>query len=379
MSFDDLMRRLLFLPEAATEFARSVDRLHFFVILVTMAGAAIVAFAALVFLLRYGRKGRPLSTPRVRASVGFEGLVIGGLLSLFLLWWVIGFRQYIAYATPPAGDAVEIYVTAKQWMWKFASPSGRASIGVLVVPEGRVVRLIMTSRDVIHSFYVPAFRLKRDVLPGRFTVTWFDARDAGVYDVHCAEFCGTEHSRMSASVVVLPPDLYERWLDGEEPEPVARAGARLRLGGGQVGDVEQVDMAEHGQRLAAAHGCFACHTIDGQPHIGPTWQGLFGKRVALESGDVVRADEAYLTRSMMDPHSDIVAGFQPVMPTYLGTLENTEAAAIVQFIKSLHPGQRSPEVRLPEARVVAQDGGPPAAHRDGASRDAGSGDTAGAR
>ncbi len=352
MNPEKLLRELLFLPKSASNFADSIDHLHFFVISVTMLGSAAVFVVALWFMLRYRRTSEPGTTPRIQAPKRMEILVIGVLLGLFILWWVIGFMQYIAYATPPR-DAEEIYVTGKQWMWKFAYKDGHATVGVLVVPVNRDIRLMMTSRDVIHSFYLPNFRIKHDVLPGRYTTAWFKARETGIFDVYCAEFCGTSHSRMWASVVVLPEEDYEDWLDGEEPELVAKASARPTLEGAEVSRVgeQRLSMAEQGRQAASENGCFACHTIDGQPHIGPTWAGLYEKPVKLTNGKTVVADEEYLTRSMMEPLDEVVAGYQPVMPTYLGSLKQPEAAAIVEFIKSLSHQRPNPRVRLPEANV----------------------------
>lgn len=357
MNTDELLRKLLFLPEAATGFADSIDQLHFFVISVTMLGSLIVFATAGWFLIRFRRRGEPTTTPRVQATKRMEFTFIGVLLGLFILWWVIGFLQYIAYASPPPA-AQEVYVVAKQWMWKFSYPDGRATVGLLVVPVDRDVRLVMTSRDVIHSFYVPAFRIKQDLLPGRYTTTWFRARSEGIFDVYCAEFCGTSHSRMWASVVALGSVDYESWLDGGKPPLVAEAGARAALAGWRVSRVGEgtTSMAEQGRRAASANGCLACHTIDGQPHIGPTWRNLFGKAVQLQSGQTVVADEEYLTRSMMEPLTDVVEGFPPVMPTYLGVLKQPDAAAIVEFIKSLRRDAPEPRVRLPDARVKPMDG-----------------------
>ena len=360
MNPDHLMRKLLFLPDAATHFADGIDHLHFFVITVTMLGSAGVFLAGLYFIIRYYRSAEPTKTPTVRASMKFEAVVIGSLLALFVLWWVIGFVQYIAYATPPR-DADDVYVIAKQWMWKFAYPDGRATIGALVVPVDRDVRLVMTSRDVIHSFYVPAFRIKRDVLPARYTRAWFRARQVCIFDAYCAEFCGQSHSRMWASVVVLSKEEYAVWLSGKVPRLLAQAAALQSQRGVnvQLETEPVVDMVEQGRKAAAKNGCFACHTIDGQPYIGPTWRRLYGQPVDLQDGRQLIADEEYLTRSMMDPILDIVRGYRPVMPTYLGSLRQPEAAAIVEFIKSLD--ERAPEnrVALPKAEVIP-DAGPPA-------------------
>lgn len=356
MNVDQWLRELLFLPEAATEFADGIDQLHFFVISVTMLGSAAVFMAALWFVIRYRRRAEPGTTPAVKASKPLEFSLIALLLSLFILWWVIGFFQYIGYATPPRG-AEEVYVTGKQWMWKFSYPDGRASVGVLVVPVDRDVRLILTSRDVIHSFYAPAFRLKQDALPGRYTTAWFRAREQGVFDVYCAEYCGVSHSRMWASVVVLKGADYERWLEGDEPQLVADATTRAAVEGYEFQRVGQQasSMAEEGRKAASENGCFACHTIDGQPHIGPTWQNLYGRTVSLNDGTKVVADEEYLTRSMMEPLQQVVDGFQPVMPTYLGTLSQPQAAAIVEFIKSLKDVPPKPKVALPQASVTTRE------------------------
>jgi cytochrome c oxidase subunit 2 len=217
-----------------------------------------------------------------------------------------------------------IYVTAKQWMWKFADPSGPSSADALVVPVGRPVKLIMTSRDVIHSFYVPAFRIKQDVIPGRAVTTWFEAVVPGTYDVLCTQYCGTRHSMMRAQVVALEPTDYARWLDA--------ARAPLALPGGK-GDGQ--GLAARGREVAAERGCLRCHTVDGSPFIGPSWAGVFGRRRATADGGEVLVDEAYLTQSMMEPRAVIAAGFQPVMPSYQGVLDPEQTSALLEYIRSL--------------------------------------------
>lgn len=358
MNPDEVMRKILFLPVAATQFADHIDHLHFFVITITMLGSAGVFLAGLYFIVRYRRVAEPNTTPNVSTSKTREAVVIGSLLGLFVLWWLIGFYQYISYSTPPRASN-DVYVVAKQWMWKFAYPDGRATIGALIVPVDRDIRLVMTSRDVIHSFYVPAFRFKRDVLPGRYTYAWFHANQTGVYDVFCAEFCGKSHSRMLANVIVLSKADYAAWLDGDLPKPIDQSAALASLQGlaKKQHGYAPLNMAEQGRLAASKHGCFACHTIDGQPHIGPTWLGLYRQRVPVQNGRLVLADEEYLTRSMMDPLFDIVRGFAPVMPTYLGTLSQPDAAVIVEFIKSLADKPAEREVVLPKLEVFDQDAG----------------------
>jgi cytochrome c oxidase subunit 2 len=344
---NEFLRRLLFLPEQATQLAREIDGLHYFVIAVTMLGSAAAGGTALYFLWRYRRLGRAQPTPLVTGSRSFEAASVAGLLALFILWWVIGFYQYLHLSTAPPHD-VEIYVVGKQWMWKFAQPDGRSSVGVMVVPHGKTVRLVMTSRDVIHSFYVPAFRIKQDVLPDRYTGAWFKAERPGTYPVYCTEYCGLSHSRMWASIVVLEPEPYRRWLDGEIPEQVVAAAANAQLDGGRFAIEEGPTLVEQGRRVASERGCLACHTLDGQRHIGPTWRGLYGSTVTLATGERVVADEGYLTESMMDPPVQVVAGFAPVMPTFRGSLSQPEVGVLLALIKSLKDRGPAKTVDLPQ-------------------------------
>jgi cytochrome c oxidase subunit 2 len=321
---NELLRQLLALPPQSSSVAREIDILHYTVILATMAGVTLAAAVTGVFLLRYRRRTAVIPlTPCISAPTWLEVSVIGGLLGMFCLWRVIGFAQYRTLENPPA-DAMPIYVTAKQWMWEFDYPAGPTSNDVLVVPVGRPVKLIMTSRDVIHSFYVPSFRIKQDVIPGRAVVTWFEAVEPGTFDVLCAEYCGTNHSFMRAQVVALADADYERWLDA--------ARAPLTLPGAK-GDGQR--LAERGRDVAARHGCLRCHSIDGTPFIGPTWANAFGHQRATADGRSVLIDEAYLTESMMDPRAVIAAGYQPVMPSYQGQLTPAETAQILELIRSL--------------------------------------------
>src|SRR5690606_4330705 len=254
--------------------------------------------------------------------------------------------------------------TGKQWMWKFAYPEGKQTINTLVVPANRNVQLVMTSRDVIHSFYVPAFRVKQDVLPGRYYTTWFRATRPGTYRIYCAEYCGLSHSAMWGDVVALEADDYERWLEGEPLEnfvqlPPGPPMARVATGLGPdlpayprgIAEASQPrSMADWGREVAALKGCLACHTLDGQPHIGPTWRNLWYRETPLADGRVIIADEAYLTRSMMDPMLELVQGYAPVMPTYQGLLEPAEVGAILELIRSISEPLPTP-ARAPEPLV----------------------------
>jgi cytochrome c oxidase subunit 2 len=245
----------------------------------------------------------------------------------------------VRLTTPPA-DSMDVYVMGKQWMWKFAYPDGPNGVNVLRVPANRPVRLLMTSRDVIHSFFVPAFRIKQDVLPGRYTQTWFEATMPGRYPVLCTEMCGTGHSTMRAEVVVMPPNEFDKWYTDQ------RQQTRPRQKDGTKIAVEDRDphatMIEMGQKLAESAGCFKCHSTDGSPHIGPTWLDMYMRKETLQNGQVQLADEAYITESMMDPKAKQVKGYQLVMPSYHGRLEGPESAAIVEYIKSLRSDSPEP-------------------------------------
>jgi cytochrome c oxidase subunit 2 len=328
---NDLLRRVLFLPEQGSAYARSVDHLHYFVIIATMLGAAAVFTAAAVFMVRYRRRRQGEATARLEPRRIHEVLFVGLPLALFLTWFAIGFPQYVSLQTPPR-DAMDVYVQAKKWMWEFAYPGGPNSTDVLRVPAGRPVRLLLTSRDVIHSFFVPAFRLKQDVLPGRYTQTWFLAASPGRHQIFCAEYCGVGHSAMLGEVVVMKAEEFDAWIADQRrglaqtQDAAAAPGEALDIRG---------SLLDQGRRLAGEYGCFGCHTVDGSRHIGPTWLDLYGKVERLEGGKTVRVDEAYLTRSIMDPRADIVLGYQPVMPTFQGRVAAPEIAAIVEFIKSL--------------------------------------------
>jgi cytochrome c oxidase subunit 2 len=329
---NELFRRFLFLPEQASTVAPSVDHLHYFVIGTTLILSTVVGLTALGFFVRYRRRSEIELTPIIAPSLWFEVITIGLPLAFFLGWSWIGFRGFVRLQTPPPG-AMDVYVMAKQWMWKFAYPDGPSSIGVLRVPAHRPVRLLLTSRDVIHSFYVPSFRIKQDALPGRYTQIWFEATQTGRFQVLCAEYCGTDHSNMWGEVVVVRPEEFDAWMAAAK-----RAGPTARQDmapTSQESPEPNASMPAIGQRLAAQLGCLKCHSVDGSPHIGPTWLDLYGRREPMQDGQTIVVDEAYLTESMMDPRAHVVAGFAPVMPTFQGRLAGPDTAAIVEYIKSL--------------------------------------------
>jgi cytochrome c oxidase subunit II len=328
---NELLRRLLNLPEQASQHARDVDALHYLVAGTTMVAALLIFGTALWFTIRFRRRGEGEKTPEVQPHHWHEALFVGVPLVIFLAWFAIGFRQFVELSTPPAG-AMDVFVQGKKWMWKFAYQGGPSSLDVLRVPAGRPVRLLITSRDVIHSFFVPELRVKQDALPGRYTQTWFNADRPGRYQVFCAEYCGLSHSGMLAELVVMPADEFDAWLAEQRRSPALAQDAAATPG--EV-ILPGSSILEQGRAVAVQQGCLKCHSIDGSRHIGPTWLDLWQRREKLSTGEQVEVDEAYLTRSMMDPAAQVVAGYQNVMPSYQGKLSPPEVAAVVEYMKSL--------------------------------------------
>lgn len=300
------------LPERASTFAQQVDVLYFALVGLSAFFSGAVFLLILVFAIRYRRRSDGEQPGEIEGNLKLElawSLIPLGLAMGIFVWAT---DLYFSIYRPPA-EAMEIYVVGKQWMWKLQQPEGKGEINELHVPVGQPVRLTMTSEDVIHSFYIPAFRMKRDVLPGRYTTAWFEATRPGTYHLFCAEYCGTEHSGMIGRVVVMEPADYEAWLSG---------GA-----GGE-------SMAVAGERLFQQTGCVTCHREDAEGR-GPVLDGLFGKPVALQSGETVVADEGYLRESIVNPNAKLVAGYKPLMPTYQGQLSEEGILQIVEYIKSL--------------------------------------------
>jgi cytochrome c oxidase subunit II len=297
-------------PEQASTMAGHVDALYIFLLIVTGMMTLLIFACLLYFAARYRYR------PGVRAEQieGSTPLEITWSTIPFLIFMVIfawGASVYFKERTPPA-DATEVYVVAKQWMWKLEHAEGQREINELHVPVGRDVKMIMTSQDVIHSFFVPAFRIKQDVLPGRYTVAWFRATKPGTYHLFCAEYCGTQHSGMVGSIVVQEPAQYEAWMNGGSTGPLSATG----------------------EKIFAELGCSTCHRTDTQGR-GPNLQGVFGKPVQLEDGRTVTADENYVRECILDPGAKRVKGFQPIMPTFQGLVSEEQVNALVAYIKSI--------------------------------------------
>jgi cytochrome c oxidase subunit 2 len=319
---NDLMRRALLLPPQASEFAAEADHLHYFVIVTTLVASTLLGVFAVWCMARYRVRHLEDQTPLLEAPLWLEALFVLVPLAFFLAWFRIGFGQYVRVGTPPR-DAMDVYVMGKQWMWKFAYPGGPSGLRILRVPVDRPVRLLLTSRDVIHSLFIPAFRIKEDALPGRYTQTWFRATRTGRFPVFCTEYCGTEHSMMRAEVEVLDGDAFDRWLAAEQGGTTARR------------DTPVTAQTPDAFAITAAAGCLKCHSIDGSKHLAPSFAGLYGSRQTLAGGAQVLVDEGYITESMMRPERDRVAGYPLIMPSYQRKLDAAQAAAIVEYIRSL--------------------------------------------
>jgi cytochrome c oxidase subunit II len=307
-------------PVQASTMARHVDALYIFLLIVTGMMTLLVFSFLLYFAARYRyRKG--VRAEQIEGSTPLEitWSVIPFLVFMVIFAW--GALVYFKERTPPS-DATEVYVVAKQWMWKLEHAEGQREINQLHVPVGRDVKLIMTSQDVIHSFYIPAFRIKQDVLPGRYTVEWFRATKPGVYHLFCAEYCGTQHSGMVGDIVVQEPAQYEAWMNGGSSGPLSATG----------------------EKIFAELGCATCHRTDTQGR-GPNLQGVFGKPVQLEDGRTVTADENYLRECILDPGAKRVKGFRPIMPTFQGLVTEEQVNALVAYIKSIAPAKAGEPAR----------------------------------
>ncbi len=317
------------LPEQASTFAAEVDRMYIVLTILSLLFALPIAGLVIYFGVKYRRGAKVDRTGALHESTPLELSWVTLLVILSLAVFVWGSQLYVRmYAMPD--DALDIYVLGKQWMWQVQYPTGQREINQLHVPVGRPVRLTMISQDVIHSFYVPAFRTKTDVLPGRYSVMWFEATKPGEYDLFCAEYCGTEHSGMVGKVIVLEPRQYEEWLrthvnGGADPIPEHVAGE---------GETALQTMAQSGEQLFLNLGCNSCHVTTGRG-IGPSLVGLLGREEALTTGERIVADVQYIRRSILDPRAQIVAGYPAVMPTYEGQIDEDELFRLVEYIRSL--------------------------------------------
>jgi cytochrome c oxidase subunit 2 len=299
-------------PEQASTIAARVDGLYTFLLGVAVFFSGLIFLLILYFAIKYRRRPGHTRAQQVGTHNLLETAWLLIPLAITMIVFVWGAKLYAMVMLSPPADALEVYAIGKQWMWKFQHPGGQREIDELHVPVGHAVKMTMTSQDAIHSFYVPAFRIKMDVLPGRYTTIWFEASKPGVYHLFCAEYCGTDHSRMRGQVIALPPTQYQEWLrSNREVEPMATAGARLY------------------QQM----GCAMCHGAG----LAPALEGIFGSSVQLANGERVLADEVYMRESILNPRAKLVAGYAPIMPTFQGQLSEEDLTQLVAYIKSLAP------------------------------------------
>jgi cytochrome c oxidase subunit 2 len=315
-------------PDQASSIAHRIDALYFYLVGLSIFFSGLIFLLVIYFAVRYRRRSADEPPPpRIPDSLPLEiaWIVVPLILAMVAFFW--GANVYFALARPPA-DALEIFVVGRQWMWKFQHPDGQREINELHVPLGRPVKLTMASEDVIHSFFVPAFRVKHDVVPGFYTTLWFEATKPGRYHLFCTEYCGTQHAGMVGQVVVLEPKQYETWLSGALPGPSAITAPAGRF------DAPEGSLAAKGQKLFQDLGCQTCHHMDRQG-IGPVLAGIFGKQQQLQSGESVAVDETYVRESILNPQAKITAGFQPLMPAYQGRLNEEEVIQLIAYIRSL--------------------------------------------
>jgi len=301
-------------PVQASTFAPDVDHLLYFLLAVAVFFSLAIFCSIFYFAIRYRRRSENELPRAIHGGMALEILWSVIPLGLTMVMFTWGANIYFNESRPP-DNALDIYVVGKQWMWKLEHLEGQREINELHIPVGRAVRLTMTSEDVIHSFFVPAFRTKQDAVPGRYTTTWFKPTKAGKYHLFCAEYCGTNHSRMGGWVYVMEPRDYEAWLSG------GTSGGSL---------------AENGQKLFDELACGNCHKPDGSGRC-PSLTGLFGKTVQLAGGGTVQADEGYIRESILQPQAKIVAGYGPIMPTFQGLVTEEGVMQLIEYIKSLGP------------------------------------------
>ena len=308
----------LFLPPGSSSISGEFDALFNFLVYASIVFLAIVVFGIIFFSIRYRHQRQTAAglTPGIAHNTKLEIIwsVIPAILVFIVFFW--GFKVFMKMNIVPK-DAMEIKVTGQKWFWTFDYPEGINTVNELVVPVNKPVKLLMSSRDVIHSFFVPDFRVKMDVLPNRYSITWFEATRPGEHDLFCTEFCGDGHSEMIGKVRVVSEREYAAWLEE-----------------GSSGG-EGMTLEEYGRKLYVSKACNTCHSIENKNLVGPAFNELYGQTRVFTSGEKLVADENYIRESILEPQAKIVAGFDPVMPTYQGLMKDREIDAIIAYLKTL--------------------------------------------
>ncbi len=317
------MRNLPLMPEQASTFAWELDALFFTLLALTLVFTILVGILIAFFAVRYRRGNRvDRSKPAHHSTILELSWSIGPMfLALGVFIWAA--KLFATMFGPPPPGAMEIYVVGKQWMWHLQHSNGIRENNEMHVPLGKAVKLTMISQDVIHDFSVPAFRIKRDVIPGVYTSLWFTPTQTGRFHLFCAQYCGTNHSEMDGYVYVMEPTEFQKWLAS---------------GGQRVHDTQPLPktMAERGAALYTQQGCGNCHDADGM-NRGPSLAGLYGKQVPLKNGGSTIADDSYLRKSILESNEEIVDTYQQIMPSYKGQINEEQVLALLEYIKSLGP------------------------------------------
>ncbi|MDX2150960.1 MAG: cytochrome c oxidase subunit II [Bryobacteraceae bacterium] len=305
------------LPPGASEHARDIDTLYMFITWLCVFFFVLIVALTVSFAWKYRKsrsKGGP--TPYLTHNTALE--LTWSVIPLFLLigiffWGFFGFVE--AYVAP--NDAIEIQVTGKKWLWAFEYPNGTRSVNSIHVPVGKPVKLVMSSEDVIHSFFIPDFRIKQDVIPNRYTEIWFHPEKPGVHQVFCTEYCGKSHSDMLAKVHVDDEATYNKWLEEGDEE------------------LKKMPLKELGKLIYEQRGCTQCHSIDGTRGQGPSFKGIWAQSHKFQDGSSLSVDANYIRQSILEPQAKIVAGYEPIMPSFQGLLREREILGVIEYIKSL--------------------------------------------
>ncbi len=332
-----------FFGDAASRSTVEIDSVFLFVLAVCLFFFLLVEGLLIYFAVAYRRRkgDEAVATSGATHSAILEALWIVIPSVVVVSFFAYGYVVFDDLRRPRPG-ADEVNVVARQFSYTFEYPDGTRSLGELRIPAGKPVKLVMTSRDDIHGFFIPEFRLKQDIVPGTYVTLWLQPARPGKYDIYCTQYCGVGHSAMRAKVIVMEPADYARWLSSAR----APAGASL---------------AARGKDLSEKSGCLGCHTTTGSPGVGPTWKGLFGRRVPLADGRTVTADEAYIRESIFDPGAKVVKGFPNVMPTFKGSLSDDDVAAIIAYIKTLPQGGETREGEVKNEQKEEEEAGAGAA------------------
>ncbi|HMN67256.1 MAG TPA: cytochrome c oxidase subunit II [Bdellovibrionales bacterium] len=303
-----------FMPPQATEIAVGVDSLYMFLLVASVISCVLVIGGLIYFAVKYRRQSDTDKTPYISHNAALEFLWSFIPFVIFMVAFVWGWIVFHQLRSMPE-NALEIAVEAQKWDWSFIYKNGRRSAAEFYVPVGQDVKLVMTSKDVLHSFFVPSFRNKQDVVPGRYTTFWFNAKSEGSFNIFCAEYCGDRHSGMLAKVHVVPREKYEDWLANDPYKGLAPA--------------------DIGQKVYGSR-CIACHTLTDSKNVGPGFKNVFGRTSKLDGGGTAVVDENYIRESIMNPNAKIVAGYPTgVMPTFAGQLSEPEIMGIIEYMKTV--------------------------------------------